>query len=99
MKIQCSCGTKYNFEVTPEMANRPIHFVCSSCGLDASEYVTNLIRQELATSTQTPGSSSSVSLAHPAPQVSAPASGLRIRRPAEASEAAQIGRASCRERV
>src|SRR5438445_9131537 len=48
MKIQCSCGAKYTFEVTPEMLKKPVRFVCSSCGLDASEYVNNLVRQELA---------------------------------------------------
>src|SRR5881394_3443250 len=48
MKIQCSCGSKHNIEVTPEMAQGPVHFVCSSCGLDASEYVTSLVHRELA---------------------------------------------------
>jgi hypothetical protein len=47
MKIQCSCGAKYVFEATPEMLEKPLRFVCSSCGLDASEYVNNLVRQEL----------------------------------------------------
>ena len=46
MKIQCSCGAKYAFEVTPEQARQPVTFVCPACGLDASEYVTNLVRQE-----------------------------------------------------
>src|ERR1051325_7002240 len=48
MKIQCSCGAKYNIEVTPDMAQGPVHFVCSACGLDASEYVTTLVHRELA---------------------------------------------------
>ena len=47
MKIQCACGAKYAFDVTPDMAENPIRFVCQSCGLDASDYVNNLIRQEL----------------------------------------------------
>lgn len=29
------------------MARGPIHFVCSACGLDASEFVSRLVRQEL----------------------------------------------------
>jgi hypothetical protein len=29
------------------MANRPVRFVCSACGLDASEFVNDLIRREL----------------------------------------------------
>lgn len=48
MKIQCHCGQKYAFEVTPEMATNPIRFVCQSCGMDSSELVNQLIRQELA---------------------------------------------------
>jgi hypothetical protein len=48
MKIQCSCGTKYSFEVTPEMAQNPVRFVCPNCGLDSSEYVNQLVREELA---------------------------------------------------
>src|SRR4051812_866923 len=47
MKIQCSCGAKYSLDVTPEMAKSPTRFVCSACGLDASEFVNNLIRQEV----------------------------------------------------
>lgn len=48
MKIQCSCGTKYSFEVTPEMARNPVRFVCPNCGLDSSEYVNQLVRAEIA---------------------------------------------------
>ena len=48
MKIRCSCGTKYEFDVTPEMAREPVKFVCAQCGLDSSEYVNQLVREELA---------------------------------------------------
>jgi hypothetical protein len=47
MKIQCACGTKYSFEVTPEMAAAPIRFVCQNCGADNSTVVNQLIRQQL----------------------------------------------------
>src|ERR1051326_6130169 len=47
MKIQCACGTKYNIEVTPEMAWQPVQLVCSVYGVDASEHVTRLAWQEL----------------------------------------------------
>lgn len=47
MKLQCSCGAKYEFEVTPEMRTQPVSFVCSACGLDASDFVNDLIRREL----------------------------------------------------
>src|SRR5262245_32840223 len=48
MKIQCSCGAKVAFDVTPDMAQRRVQFVCPSCGVDASDFVNDLIRQELA---------------------------------------------------
>ena len=32
MKIRCSCGTKYEFAITPEMAREPVKFVCPQCG-------------------------------------------------------------------
>ena len=48
MKIQCACGAKYAFDVTPEMAENPVRFICQNCGLDASDYVNGLIREELA---------------------------------------------------
>lgn len=47
MKVQCSCGVKYEFDITTEMANSPVKFVCPACGLDASEFVDALVRQEL----------------------------------------------------
>jgi outer membrane protein assembly factor BamB len=47
MKIQCNCGAKYSFDVTPEMVRSPIRFVCQACGQDSSEMVNQLIRQQL----------------------------------------------------
>jgi hypothetical protein len=47
MKIQCNCGAKYSFDVTPEMAQNPIRFICPTCGLDSSVAVNSLIIQEL----------------------------------------------------
>src|SRR6266700_620536 len=47
MKIQCSCGIKYAFDVTPEMACAPIKFICEKCGVDSSEMVNRLVREEL----------------------------------------------------
>jgi hypothetical protein len=48
MKIQCACGAKYAFDITPDMAQNPVRFVCPACGLDSSEYVNQLVREELA---------------------------------------------------
>jgi hypothetical protein len=47
MKIQCSCGAKYAFDVTPETAQTPVRFVCPACGVDSSDFVNRMIRQEL----------------------------------------------------
>jgi hypothetical protein len=47
MKIQCSCGAKYAFDVTPETAQTPVRFVCPACGVDSSEFVNRMVRQEL----------------------------------------------------
>ena len=35
MKLQCPCGVKYAFEITPEMLNQPVTFVCPSCGQES----------------------------------------------------------------
>ena len=48
MKLQCPCGAKYNFEITPDMARNPVRFVCESCGLDSSDFLNEMIRKELA---------------------------------------------------
>jgi hypothetical protein len=54
MKIQCACGAKYEFDVTPEMLQNPVKFVCPSCGLDSSDFVNELIRREFAGQTSPP---------------------------------------------
>src|SRR5258705_13996640 len=53
MKVQCSCGAKYEFELTAEMGTRPVRFVCAACGVDASDFVDELVRRELG-QTSTP---------------------------------------------
>src|SRR5579862_5583830 len=47
MKVECSCGAKYEFELRPEMREHPVSFVCPACGLDASAFVDGLVREEL----------------------------------------------------
>ncbi|HEU5125873.1 MAG TPA: PQQ-binding-like beta-propeller repeat protein [Verrucomicrobiae bacterium] len=49
MKILCPCGAKFAVDVTPEMAQTPVQFICPSCGLDSSAAVNELIRQEQET--------------------------------------------------
>jgi outer membrane protein assembly factor BamB len=67
MKIQCACGTKFEFEVTPEMVGNPVRFVCPSCGYDASEFVNNLVRQQFASSPSVPAPAPAPVAARPAP--------------------------------
>jgi hypothetical protein len=76
MKIQCACGAKYAFDVTPEMAEIPVRFVCQSCGLDSSDYVNALIRQELGLGS--PVSAPPPAAAPPAEPVSTAMPRLRV---------------------
>jgi hypothetical protein len=78
MKIQCSCGAKYALEVSPEMATNPVRFVCPACGFDSSDFVNDLVRQELGLSA--PAAASVASPTQPRPQ-SPPAARMRIRPP------------------
>jgi putative pyrroloquinoline-quinone binding quinoprotein len=55
MKVECSCGAKYEFEVRPDMRDHPVKFVCPACGLDASEFVDGLVRRELGQSSMPTG--------------------------------------------
>ena len=87
MKIQCSCGSKYAFDVSPEMAKSPVRFVCPACGRDSSDFVNSLIRQELGVS----GPATATPVAAPAPvatliQPAAPPPPVaRVRLPAPAA--------------
>jgi len=48
VKIQCNCGAKYAFDVTPDLLANPIKLVCPSCGLDLSDSINQLVQRELA---------------------------------------------------
>ena len=54
MKLQCSCGAKYAFDAKPDMLQNPVKFICPSCGLDSSDFVNQLIRQEFGGQTPPP---------------------------------------------
>src|SRR5215831_4951487 len=84
MKIHCDCGTKYSFDVTPEMASRPVQFVCQVCGLDSSARVNEMIRQELA-ALSSPAPAPVVAAAPPPPAAPARAR-VAIARPAVQAE-------------
>jgi len=78
MKLQCSCGAKYGFDVTPEMVNTPVKFICPSCGLDSSDFVNDLIRREFGASAP----------ASAAPPPAAPVARLRVSADAPTAAAA-----------
>jgi len=48
VKIQCNCGAKYAFDITPDLLANPIRLVCPTCGLDLSDYINQLVQKELA---------------------------------------------------
>jgi hypothetical protein len=79
MKIQCGCGAKYEFDITPDMAQNPVQFVCPACGADSSALVTTLVRQQLGeaqpASSQPPSSGAGIlpaSSEHRAPRLRVP---------------------------
>src|SRR5215831_8745554 len=46
MKFQCSCGAKYEVDIMPGMGR--LTFVCQNCKQDYSDYINDLIRNQLA---------------------------------------------------
>ena len=80
MKVQCSCGAKYEFEIRPEMRTRPVTFVCPGCGLDSSSFVDGLIRSQLG-QTATPTGAPVPVLEAPTPsRANPPVPSVRIAR-------------------
>ena len=75
MKIQCACGTKYAFDVTPEMARSPIQFVCQNCGQDNSAVINQLIRQQFPPAQSAPAARPSVP---PPVAIAPPPPGARV---------------------
>src|SRR5258706_1715246 len=49
LKIKCQCGVKFALDVTPESVAQPMRFVCQYCGVDSSDAVSQIIRQQFAT--------------------------------------------------
>jgi hypothetical protein len=87
MKIQCSCGAKFAFDVTPDMAGRSVQFICPTCGLDASAFVNQLVRQELAGAFSMSAAAPSQAIPIPAPTQAAspPPGAVRINVPPPAA--------------
>ena len=93
MKIQCPCGAKYSYDVTPANAVTPVKFVCPACGLDSSVAVNELIRRELEAQSPAVAVPPSPPPAA-APRVVARMTGLKIAREPEPSAAIPVGEAT-----
>jgi outer membrane protein assembly factor BamB len=74
MKLQCPCGAKYAFDLLPEMVQNPVTFVCPTCGLDSSEFVNQMVRQEFGV----PEPEYTLPISTPPPAAPAPVSRLKI---------------------
>src|SRR6266404_3741706 len=98
MKVQCSCGAKHAFEITPEMRTNPVRFVCPACGADASEFVDGLIRQELGQNATPGGRVISIQAMTETP-VPAPSPGLQTRSDSQQTAAAGSASAPLRVRI
>jgi len=60
LKVKCQCGVKYALDIT---SPDPIRFVCQYCGVDSSAAMSDVIRQQFASSTP------AVAVPPPAPPV------------------------------
>src|ERR1043166_6936841 len=101
MKVQCSCGAKFAFELTPEMTINPVRFVCPACGLDSSEFVDGLVRRKLGQASTPAGrvvpidlaaqaASQVTSLSMPQPAATRGRAALRVRIDAPAASATGV---------
>lgn len=48
IKIDCSCGTRYGFEVEPENGRMPTSVACPGCGADGTSAANTQIQARLA---------------------------------------------------
>jgi len=93
MKLQCPCGAKYAFDLSPEMVQNPVKFVCPTCGLDSSEFVNEMVRREYGVPAAAEPPPAPVT--PPPPPPAAPGSRLRIshaEKPAEAAPAEPVSK-------
>jgi len=52
IKLLCSCGTKFAFDIEPVEGRMPFTLNCPNCGLDATDYANQYIAQMLAPAPQ-----------------------------------------------
>src|SRR5690349_8328220 len=81
VKVNCSCGTRYAFEVEPVHGRMPAPVNCPSCGADGTAQANENIRLALAPAPAQPAAPLRVAVPTPPPA-------LRINRPATPPSAA-----------
>ncbi|MEY4387699.1 MAG: hypothetical protein RLY20_2982 [Verrucomicrobiota bacterium] len=75
IKIECSCGTKFAFDVEPVSGRMPVGIGCPNCSLDATGQANAIIAQQLGTIAPPPAAApapAGLRLAGSAPRASAP---------------------------
>jgi len=75
IKVQCPCGTRFEFEVEPVNGRMPMPINCPSCGADATGLANDIIRQQSASAApaSAPAGLRISHSAHPAPAAAHPA--------------------------
>ena len=54
IKIECSCGQRYKFDVEPENGEMPVPVACPACGRDGTPAANRLIQQALVAAAPAP---------------------------------------------
>ncbi|EEF59253.1 PQQ-binding-like beta-propeller repeat protein [Pedosphaera parvula] len=54
VKVQCTCGTRFEFEVEPVNERMPVPINCPSCNSDATGLANEVIKQQLAAAKPAP---------------------------------------------
>jgi len=91
IKVQCSCGTRYSFEVEPQGGVMPFKVNCPACNADGTEAANQIIAQTPETEQKTQPrlrmkesaastTAAAAAAAMPLPLPPAPASGAAVRR-------------------
>jgi hypothetical protein len=96
VKVQCDCGTRFEFEVEPVNERMPVPIACPGCNTDATARANAVIREKLAAQAPTPAPTPvpiPVQAPAPAPRVAtvrqaaAPAAPAASQPPAPATQA------------
>jgi len=89
IKLQCSCGQKYAFDVEPVNGMMPWTVTCPVCGLDGTTVANQVIAQSLPAMAATPAAPTAPAAAAPGPLIPPVppqgAAGLRLRSTASPS--------------